>query len=94
MSLSAYLQINYDLSDASQNGDKVKNIPRVPKIILQGLKRAFQPFQKGISNSGRVLSSLTRKPKAIILRMHSTEKITVKAVFRCFRTASYAGGAE
>lgn len=46
MFLSAYLQINYDLSDASQNSDKVKNIPRIPKIILQGLKRAFQPFQK------------------------------------------------
>lgn len=42
---SAHLQINYDLSDASQNGDEVENIPGVPKIVLQGeKKRAFQPI--------------------------------------------------
>lgn len=37
---------------------------------------------------------LTTKPKAMILRIHSREKRTVKAVFRCFSTVSYAAGAE
>lgn len=96
--MSVYLQVNDDLSDAAQHSDEVKNVPSIPKIVLCGKKREFKPFfsfkKKGVSNSGPVLSSLTRRPKAMILRMHSTEKITVKAVFRCFRTASYAGGAE
>lgn len=56
MLLSGYLQINYDLSDASQNGYKVKNIPCIPKIVLRRLKGEFQQFQKGISNSGSVFS--------------------------------------
>lgn len=31
-----YLQIHHDLSDAAQNGDEIKNVPRVPKVILNG----------------------------------------------------------
>lgn len=53
--LSIYLQVNYDLSDAAQHSDEVKNVPRISKIILRGMKRAFQLFEKGISHSGRVL---------------------------------------
>lgn len=37
---------------------------------------------------------LATRPNARIFRMHSKEKRTVKAVFRCFRTVSYAVGAE
>lgn len=38
--------------------------------------------------------TLTTRPNAMILSMHSREKRTVKAVLRCFRTVSYAVGAE
>lgn len=37
---------------------------------------------------------LATRPNARIFRIHSKEKRTVKAVFRCFRTVSYAVGAE
>lgn len=60
---SIYLQVNYDLSDAAQNGDEVKNVPRIPKIVLWGMKRAFQPFfKRNLSFRLNPLSPETQRP--------------------------------
>lgn len=92
---SYHLQVYHDLCDAAQNSDEVKNVPRVSKVVLWKTGKTLLVTSKKDPHSGCVLLfSLTRKPKAKILRTHSTEKRTVNAVFRCFSTESYAGGAE
>lgn len=34
-----YLQVHNDLSDAAQHSDEIKDVPRIPKIVLCGVKK-------------------------------------------------------
>lgn len=40
-SLGSYLQIHNYLRDAAENGDEIKNIPSIPKVVLRQ-KKTFQ----------------------------------------------------
>lgn len=39
-----YLQVYHDLSDAAQNGDEVKNVPRVSKVVLLKQESCSESF--------------------------------------------------